>query len=66
MENCNIIKKSSKLAFSLVEMSMVILIIGILIAGISGGADLYSDYRFVTAKNLTKNSRVWRIEDLEM
>jgi prepilin-type N-terminal cleavage/methylation domain-containing protein len=43
MENCNIIKKSSKLAFSLVEMSMVILIIGILIAGISGGADLYSD-----------------------
>ena len=25
------------------EMSMVILIIGILIAGISGGADLYSD-----------------------
>jgi prepilin-type N-terminal cleavage/methylation domain-containing protein len=66
MENCNIIKKSSKLAFSLVEMSMVILIIGILIAGISGGADLYSDYRFVTAKNLTKNSRVGRIEDLEM
>jgi prepilin-type N-terminal cleavage/methylation domain-containing protein len=56
----------TKSAFSLVEISVVILIIGILIAGISQGIDLYSDYRLVNAKNLTKNSRVGRINDLEI
>ena len=58
--------KKLKLAFSLIEISVVILIIGILIAGISQGIDLFADYRFITAKNLTKNSRVGRIEDLEI
>ncbi len=62
----NIKKISKKSAFSLIEISVVILIIGILISGISQGIDLYSDYRFINAKNLTKNSRVARIEDLEM
>ena len=66
MENCNIIKKSSKLAFSLLEMSIVILIVGILISWVSKGIDLYADYRFIVAKNLTKNSRVGRIDDLEI
>ena len=66
-ENNNKYKiKKLKLAFSLIEISVVILIIGILIAGISQGIDLFADYRFITAKNLTKNSRVGRIEDLEI
>ncbi len=64
--NKKYIIKNHKLAFSLIEVSVVILIIGILIAGISQGIDLYADYRFITAKNLTKNSRVGRIEDLEL
>lgn len=58
--------KHKKLAFSLVEISMVILIIGILIAGISQGIDLYQDARLSTARTLTKNSRVNRIPDLEL
>ena len=53
-----------KSAFSLVEISIVIVIIGILIAGISKGADLYADFKLTTARNLTINSRVGRIPDL--
>lgn len=60
------IKNLKKSAFSLIEISVVILVIGILISGISQGIDLFTDYRFINAKNLTKNSRVGRIEDLEM
>jgi prepilin-type N-terminal cleavage/methylation domain-containing protein len=53
-------------AFSLIEISVVILIIGMLIAGISQGIDLYQDMRLATARSLTLNSRVNRIEDLTM
>ena len=59
-------KNKNHKAFSLIEISMVILVIGILIAGISNGVDLYDDYRLKVAQNLTKNSRVPRIPDLEM
>jgi len=59
-------KNKNHTAFSLIEISMVILVIGILIAGISNGVDLYDDYRLKVAQNLTKNSRVPRIPDLEM
>jgi prepilin-type N-terminal cleavage/methylation domain-containing protein len=59
-------KNFHKKAFSLVELSIVILIIGILIAGVSQGIDLYQDMRLATARSLTQNSRVNRIEDLSM
>ena len=59
-------KNFHKKAFSLVELSMVILIIGILIAGVSRGIDLYQDMRLATARSLTQNSRVGRIENLEL
>ena len=59
-------KNFHKKAFSLVELSMVILIVGILIAGVSQGIDLYQDMRLATARSLTQNSRVNRIEDLTM
>ncbi len=53
-----------KKAFSLIEISVVILIIGILISGISQGIDLYEDFNLNSAKTLTLNSRVGRIPDL--
>jgi prepilin-type N-terminal cleavage/methylation domain-containing protein len=53
-------------AFSLMEMSVVILIIGMLIAGISQGIDLYSDFKIQTAQKLTINSPVSRIEGLAL
>ena len=59
-------KNLRKKAFSLIEISVVIVIIGILISGVSQGIDLYQDMRLTTARSLTQNSRVNRIEDLTM
>lgn len=56
--------KSPNKAFSLVEISVVILIIGILISGIATGLDLYYDTKINTARSLTKNSPVQRIDGL--
>lgn len=57
-------KNLHKKAFSLIEISVVIVIIGILIAGVSQGIDLYQDMRLAMARSLTQNSRVARIPDL--
>jgi len=51
-------------AFSLVEISVVILVIGILIAGISKGVDLYNDYKVHSLRKLVTDSPVSRIPDL--
>lgn len=53
-------------AFSLIEISVVILVIGILILGISTGMDMYQDYSLINARNLTRNSQVPRISDLKL
>ena len=60
-----ILKKHQK-AFSLVELSMVILIIGILIGGVSQGIDLYGDFKLTSARNLTSGSIVGRVPNLSM
>ena len=57
-------KKHPHKAFSLIEISVVILIIGILIAGISSGVDLFYDSRLATAQSLTKSAPVRRIDGL--
>lgn len=56
--------KNHKKAFSLIEISVVIVIIGILISGISSGIDLYSDFRITSARSLTLGSKVPRIDGL--
>lgn len=55
-----------KKAFSITEIAVVILIIGILISGITSGADLYNDFRIAQAQSLTNSSRVGRISDLAL
>lgn len=55
-----------KKAFSLIEISVVILIIGVLISGVSQGIDLYNDYKIANARTLTLNSVVPRIQNLSM
>jgi prepilin-type N-terminal cleavage/methylation domain-containing protein len=57
-------KTLAQKAFSLIEISIVIVIIGILIAGVSEGIDLYNDSKLLRAKNLTRSSRVGRIPGL--
>lgn len=59
-------KNMTKRAFSLIEISVVVLIIGILISSVSVGIDLYSEFKLSNAKNLTKNSIVNRIYDLSL
>jgi prepilin-type N-terminal cleavage/methylation domain-containing protein len=56
---------SNKLkAFSLIELSIVILIIGILVAGVTSSSRLITRMKLVTAQNLTRNSPVSTIKDL--
>ena len=58
---------SSKLkAFSLIELSIVILIIGILVAGVTSSSRLIKRMKVVTAQNLTRNSPVSSIKDLSI
>jgi len=56
--------KLFKQAFSLIEVSIVIVIVGILIVGIIKGKDLYIAAKASTAKNLTTNSYIVRIKSL--
>lgn len=54
----------SRKAFSLIELSIVILIIGILIAGVTQSSRLINRMRIATAASLTKSSPVPSIQDL--
>lgn len=58
-------KNNNKLsAFSLIELSIVILIIGILVAGVTQSSRLVAQFRLSTAKNLTNSSPVSSIKGL--
>jgi prepilin-type N-terminal cleavage/methylation domain-containing protein len=59
-------KNNFKKAFSLIEISIVILVVGILIAGISKGVDLVYDMRLATARALTDKAPMFGIENLEL
>ena len=57
-------RKRNFKAFSLIELSIVILIIGILVAGVTQSSRLLKQMRLATIKNLTLNSPVSSIKDL--
>ena len=58
---------SSKLnAFSLIELSIVILIVGILVAGVTSSSRLITRMKLITAQNLTRNSPISSIKDLSV
>jgi type II secretory pathway pseudopilin PulG len=59
-------KNKKLLAFSLIELSIVVLIIGILIAGITQGSRLIQQSKIKTAQNQTTNSPVNSIPDLNL
>ncbi len=56
----------NKFAFSLIELSITILIIGLLVAGIIKGTSLYQKIQLTSAQNITSNSPVNRTKDLKM
>jgi len=53
-----------KKAFSLIELSIVILIIGILVAGVTQSSRLISQFTLTSARTQTKSSPVASIKDL--
>ncbi len=53
-------------AFSLIELSVVILIIGILIAGVTQGSRLIGQYKLSAANTLTQSSAVHSINGLSL
>ncbi|MBU6338536.1 MAG: prepilin-type N-terminal cleavage/methylation domain-containing protein [Rickettsiales bacterium] len=58
-------KSNNKInAFSLIELSIVILVVGILIAGVFQGNEMVRKARLQTAQNLTTSSPVTGIKDL--
>ncbi len=59
-------KLTSKKAFSLIELSIVILIIGLLVAGVVKGGQLYKKTQLATARNTTSNSPVNRTANLDL
>ncbi len=59
-------KKSFSRAFSLIELSIVVLIIGILIAGVTQGSRLVRQSKIATANSLTKSSDVNSIDGLAL
>ena len=63
MLNKQKITKANK-AFSLIELSIVILIIGILVAGVTQSSRLVKQFRVQAIRNLTINSPIPSIKDL--
>ena len=59
-----LIKTLFKKAFSLIEISIVIIIIAILTAVIYEATEYVSDFAGISAKNLSKSSIVGRVDDL--
>ncbi|MDA7705054.1 prepilin-type N-terminal cleavage/methylation domain-containing protein [Rickettsiales bacterium] len=57
-------KKNHKLGFSLVEISVVVLIIGVLIAAITTGTDLVKRSKTASAQNLSSNTAIYGMKDL--
>ena len=62
--NNNFKKAQLKKAFSLIELSVVVLIIGILIAGITAGSRLVRNSKLASATQFTKSSDINSIADL--
>lgn len=61
-----VMNKFNGKGFSLIELSIVVLIIGILIAGVTQGSRLVRQSKIKTAQNLTTGSAVASIPDLGM
>ena len=55
---------NKKLAFSLIELSIVILIIGILVAGVTQSSRLVAQMRLASAQSITRSADISSIRDL--
>ncbi len=58
--------KNNKLAFSLIELSAVILVVGIFVIGVTKGPRIMSETKIKSASSLTKSSTVASINGLAL
>lgn len=58
--------QNKKKAFSLIELSIVILIIGIIVAGVTQSSRLIRQFKLSTARNLTQSSAASSVADLSL
>jgi len=59
-------KKEPRLGFSLLELSISLLVIGLLMTAVVKGSDLISQARLTAARELTINSPILKINDLKV
>jgi len=59
-------KQNKHQAFSLIELSIVIVIIGVIVAAVTQSSKLVKKFRFQTAQSLTRSSAVSGIKDLAL
>jgi len=64
IKNLFSVKKFSRKAYSMIEMSLLILIIGILFAGAYQGFNIYFETHLSSSRTLTQNSITSRIQNL--
>ena len=51
-------------AFTLIEIAVVIIVIGVLIAGIAQAMEMFAEASLKSARNLSKSSLLGRVDDL--
>ncbi len=64
MKNLFSIKNNFRKAYSMIEMSLLIIIMGILFAGAYQGINIYSETHLSSARTLSQNSIVPRLQNL--
>lgn len=64
MKNLFLIKITMRKAYSMIEVSLIILIIGILFAGAYQGFNIYNQTHLASARTLSQNSIVGRLQNM--
>ena len=64
MKNLFLIKISFRKAYSMIEASLIILIVGILFAGAYQGFNVYNETHLASARTLSQNSIVGRLQNM--
>ena len=64
MKNLFLIKITPRKAYSMIEVSLIILIMGILFAGAYQGFNVYNQTHLASARTLSQNSIVGRLQNM--
>jgi len=60
------VKFIKRKGFTLIEIAVVILVIGVLLAGVAQALEMFAEASLKSARNLSKSSRLGRVDDLTL